>query len=333
MTHSWVEHWRVPLLMAAVLSLTACVAQDPLGVRVRGAQTDVVFGAPTSPPLANFPPATVQQPPQSTPSFVRELFPLEEPTFDLGEGFDPPPVPARPTCPDAGLNDFPKAAASDVISTLPAAGKYRWKLKGKVQNPGMQPITIDGFQTRYLRRVSGAAGSHTFQALERDQTSGRVLVSTFKVKSESSNMLADALDPVGLQLVRVDELDEDGEPRAVLQPRPPLVYLPLPVTPGESFSSRAIDAATGAVLTMEGQVRGRQRVDACGDIVDGWLVKATQSFTPKAGGSTSSRTYDYAVATQLGGILTSEHVQSGDTFDVRFEIGQLVPGRLPEKLK
>jgi hypothetical protein len=119
----------------------------------------------------------------------------------------------------------------------------------------------------------------------------------------------------------------------VLQPNPPLVYLPLPVTPGATFSSRSIDGVSGAVLTMDATIKGRQRVDACGDIIDGWQVTSTQSFTPKSGGSTTSRTYDFIVATQLGGVLIGEHAKSGSTLDVSYSVGQLEPDPLPANVK
>lgn len=332
-TSSWADRCRLPLLVAAVLSLTACVSQDPLGVRVRGAQTDVVFGAPTSPPLPNFPGAARPQQPQAPSAVVEQLFPDEPFDFGFPDDEMPPLYAPAPTCPDAALNEFPDEAASDSITALPKPGRYRWKQAGKVQVTPQQSATLTGYQTRYVRRVTGVAGNQSFQLLQQDVTTGRVLATTFRVKSEPTNPVADSLDPVGLQLTRVEELDAKGNATTVLEPRPPLVYLPLPVAPGTSRTSRAVDQVSGAVLTMEATVGRRQRIDACGDIIDGFSVTSTQSFTPRSGGATSSRQYDFVVATQLGGLLISEHAKQGDALDVTFSVAQLEPDDLPGDLK
>ncbi|HEY4410582.1 MAG TPA: hypothetical protein VGO87_11930, partial [Acidimicrobiia bacterium] len=75
----------------------------------------------------------------------------------------------------------------------------------------------------------------------------------------------------------------------------------------------------------------RERVDACGDVVDGWVVEATQTFSG-TGQTAPPRTYRYIVATQLGGMIISEEVHTtsaqGAT-DVTFSLGQLKPSALP----
>ncbi len=75
----------------------------------------------------------------------------------------------------------------------------------------------------------------------------------------------------------------------------------------------------------------RERVDACGEVVDGWLVQATQTFSGPAQ-TAPPRTYNYIVAPQLGGIIISEEVHTataqGNT-DVTFSLGQLKPAPLP----
>src|SRR5205085_404769 len=115
----------------------------------------------------------------------------------------------------------------------------------------------------------------------------------------------------------------------VINFNPGVLYLPLEVTPGEAFDSVGIDPRTGQVLQHQAKVLARERVDACGEIVDGWVVEATQTFS---GSSTGTRTYRYIVATQLGGIIISEQIKATSpqsSIDVTLSLGQLKPAALP----
>ena len=134
----------------------------------------------------------------------------------------------------------------------------------------------------------------------------------------------------GVSLMKLQRFDAEGN-SSELTFSPGVLYLPLQVVPGEQFTSVGIDPRTGAVLQHQAQVVRRERVDACGEIIDGWLVEATQTFSGSAG-TAPPRTYRYIVAPQLGGILTSEelHTTSAQgTTDVVISLGQLRPSPLP----
>ena len=91
---------------------------------------------------------------------------------------------------------------------------------------------------------------------------------------------------------------------------------------GSTFSGQAVDTSSGEVLQYDSRVVRRQRVDPCGEIVDGWLVTSKQTLSR----SGTSRDYDYIVATQLGGMLISEHIdQASPVQKTDFSIGQLNP--------
>ncbi|HLF41313.1 MAG TPA: hypothetical protein VI854_07560, partial [Acidimicrobiia bacterium] len=116
---------------------------------------------------------------------------------------------------------------------------------------------------------------------------------------------------------------------SVLEFSPAVLYLPLQIEPGEQFSSVGIDPRTGQVLQHQAKVLNRERVDACGEIVDGWAVEATQTFS---GQGTATRTYKYIVAPQLGGIIVSEEFHATTpqgTTDLVISLGQLKPSPLP----
>jgi hypothetical protein len=85
------------------------------------------------------------------------------------------------------------------------------------------------------------------------------------------------------------------------------------------------------VLQHQAKVVKRERVDACGDVVDGWAVEATQTFS-RGGQTAPPRTYRYIVAPQLGGLIISEQIHTTTaqgTTDVTLSLGQLQPSPLP----
>jgi hypothetical protein len=138
----------------------------------------------------------------------------------------------------------------------------------------------------------------------------------------------------GISLMKLQRVDGQGNSSELVF-SPAVLYFPLQVEPGEQFTSVGIDARTGAVLQHQARVLRRERVDACGEIVDGWAVESTQTFSGSAQTS-PPRTYRYIVATQLGGLIVSEevHVTSpqGQT-DAVFSLGQLRPSPLPAEAK
>jgi hypothetical protein len=135
----------------------------------------------------------------------------------------------------------------------------------------------------------------------------------------------------GVALLDVQEFDADGQPvaGASFHPSTPLLYLPLPVEVGDTWTSVAIDPKTQKVIRHEGRAVGRQAVDACGTRIDGWRVEATQTY---AGGDSTTRTFNYVISNEFGGILIAEHIdEDGVTSSLKadFSIGQPTPSPLP----
>ena len=80
------------------------------------------------------------------------------------------------------------------------------------------------------------------------------------------------------------------------------------------------------------KVTRRARIDACGDVVDGWSVEGTRTFSQGTAAGTPQN-YDFVVATQLGAMLISEHIKATTaqgSFDGTFSLGQLDPDPLPK---
>jgi hypothetical protein len=278
----------------------------------------------------------------------------------------PRPTPLNPTraaCPPAALNAFPATEAGLTVAGMPAEGQYRWKRTGTqtmATLPGVS-IPISGFEQRLIREVKKVSDTEfTFQTVQPELGTGVTVLQTFKVKTDA---VSKAVEPPvrtiplerpdqlpkevpfpsnpsvpsrqvgdperGISLMRIERIDAQGNSSA-LNFTPAVLYLPLPIVPGESFESVGIDSRTGQVLQHQAQVVRRERVDACGEIVDGWAVEATQTFSGQS--TAATRTYRYIIAPQLGGPMISEQVKvtaPEGTLDVTFSLGQTKPAPLP----
>jgi hypothetical protein len=202
-------------------------------------------------------------------------------------------------CPEAGPNDFPADEAQTSITGMPKPGKYRWKQSGTETSTTFPfPIPITGFGSRTVKEVMGNPGAFTFRTVEKDASlfNGTLITRTFSVS------------PTGLSLTRI-EWDENGDGQAerTFAPLTGLPYLPVPFQIGTPFENVAVDPVSLTSIRHVGTVKGRQRVDACGVVLDSWFVDGDQTFVQ--GGSSTRVDFNYGVATQLGGLLILEHLE------------------------
>jgi hypothetical protein len=209
--------------------------------------------------------------------------------------------------------------------------------------PGVK-LPVAGFEQRLVRNVTKVSDTeYTFETVQPELGSDVTTISTFKVKTGAvSKTVQPPVEPPdlthptapvplpltppgstpplpkapvpqtisagdperGISLVKLQRVDAAGN-SSELNFTPGVLYLPLEIVPGEEFKAVGIDTRTGSVLQNQGKVVKRERVDACGDVVDGWVVEATQTFSGTAQ-TAPPRTYRYIVAPQLGGIIISE---------------------------
>jgi len=281
--------------------------------------------------------------------------------------------PPRTPCPPAALTAFPAKEAGLKVDGLPAVGQYRWKRTGTqtlANLPGVK-LPVAGFEQRLVRNVVRVSDTeYTFETVQPELGGDVTTISTFKVRTGAVSQTvtppveADPNHPPvsvplpaqvpgtrpaaprapvpetlsvgdperGISLVRLQRVDAAGN-SSELTFSPGVLYLPLAIVPGEEWDAVGVDPRTGSVLEHRAKVVKRERVDACGDVVDGWAVEATQTFSgPGQVGSAPARSYRYIVAPQLGGVIISEEVHTTTaqgTTDVTLSLGQLQPSPLP----
>lgn len=236
--------------------------------------------------------------------------------------------------------------------------------------PGVK-LPISGFEQRLVRNVVKVSDTeYTFETVQPELGTNITTISTFKVKigAVSRNVTppvappdltrptlpvplpngvtppstpelpkapipgsVSAGDPErGISLMKLQRVDPAGN-SSELMFSPAVLYLPLDIVPGEEFNAVGIDPRSGSVLQNQAKVVKRERVDACGEVVDGWLVESTQTFSGAAQAA-PPRTYRYIIAPQLGGIIISEEIHTATpqgTTDVTLSLAQLKPAPLP----
>jgi hypothetical protein len=341
-----------------------CVQPSSPGVSVSPLKADIVFGVKdvveTPAPPPNFAPA---------PVFFDDEPLLEDDSFDQKVLEIPQlrPIPTTPTaaaapnpCPPAALTAFPAKIAEVHVDGMPKEGVYKFKRTLSATPTGGETATLEGYEQRVIRNIKPTAGSDhefSYEVLQPDNFNpGKFIVTTFRVNTNPAIIKsveqapqtvgvvpvpgAEAIvtppqDEPGIFVDRFEYLNKDGSRAGTFEPVRPLKYLPLDegiVRPGQTFDTVGIDATTGTVIRHQGTVLRKTRVDACGDVVEGWLVEAVQTSTDDL----VERRYFYNVATQYGSLFIAENVTasgSDGTGSVDLSLADIDPEPLPDNLR
>ena len=347
----------------------ACVQPSSPGVSVAPLKADIVFGVKEAI-------EEVAAPPNFTPApvfFQAEAPLLEDEDEDFEKVLEIPdikPLPrttvaqAAEECPAAALTAFPSESAEVAVKGLPREGVYKFKRTLSATGASGEAVSRSGFEQRVIRNVKPTAKPYefTYEVVQPDNFNpGRFAVTSFRVNSnpaviQSVNQAPQTIgvvpvpgveqiitppsDEPGIFVDRIAYLNADGVEVEPFEPLRPLKYLPLDegiLRAGQTFDTIGIDAGSGTVIRHQGTVVRKTRVDACGDVVEGWLVEATQTASnDQTTGPVSERKYFYNIATQLGSLFIAENTTytSGDnTASVELSIAELEPTPIPEGLK
>ena len=339
------------LVALATVSAAGCVKPGDPEVAINKIEASLVFGVkPPSEPVQ----APVQEVAQQVAADTYQAPTLPLPTFELPEAkapvFSALPLngaKAPSDCPTAPPTASADKAVEVNITGPPPIGMFRWKREGKITAAdGTETPIGRSFERRFVRNhVVVSDTVYTFEMVAPVPGSALVAVSTYRVNTtpQSTNVdpgynqiltVPTVGEPErGITLDKVEYQDRNGVVQDSFTPTVGLLMLPLPVVSGESYESIAIDPKSGQTIIHEATVTRRARIDACGELADGWLVEATQTVTEGAGSPPAQMTYNYIVGAQYGGILLNEHVQASDggdgLVDLDYTQAQLEPDPLP----
>jgi hypothetical protein len=337
---------RMITVVMAVIALTAagCVRQSDPKVAINKVEANLIFGVK---PTAEAAPAPIQ----NAVAEVQEVLPEQQ---DINFELPPPQAPVFTTLPavKSDCEPAPPSAAAELpvepqITGDPLAGIYRWKIEGSVTGADG---TVKGknrqFEKRFIRNVTKVSDTvYTFEQVQPVPDSSLVAVNTIRVNKAPITQNVDpgfnnvATVPSigeperGVTLDHVEYVDRTGNSVSSFQPSTGVLLLPLPVQSGESYKSVAVDPKTGQTIVHEATVTRRGRIDACGQLADGWLVDAKQTLTAGQGQPPQEISYSYIVGTQYGGALINERYSvtapSGDVIALEYTLGQLKGDPLP----
>jgi hypothetical protein len=342
---------RSPLLSAIAVAFlaTACVHAGDPGVAIENIEADVVFGIEEPEPAvpANTNPGPI---PDAALDTGFDMSRFHNPAADRLPSLDT--VATEEACPKAPPTAAAERPTEATITGAPIEGVYLWQRSGTqiVPSPdGADPVTkvISGFERRIIRNVQPFEDSfdpdaYTFEMVQTLIDRPVVQVRTFLVKPNSSAQAAPDLgsnSPIvdepevhepegGVSVIKIEEFGENDARLGSFEPATGLLLLTLPVSPTLEFESVAVDPKTGQTIVQDAHVRSRKRIDACGELVDGWRVETTQTRTDIVG----EVTYNVLIATQYGGAPILEEISTvgvdGVETNVTYTLGQVTPDPL-----
>ncbi|MEY2569074.1 MAG: hypothetical protein QOE35_3603 [Actinomycetota bacterium] len=336
-------------LVLMALSAGCVHAGDP-SVGVKTVAADIIFGvAPkTVSPVPNTGPLT--EPAQ--PFNDGDLLPADAPDRNLAKPKAPTRAGAAPLCREATVNDVPGEQSPDTVTTQrPTVGTYLWKRAGSQKIATAPGKTFDspigGYEDRLVKNVTETAAPpgtkdsyFEYETVQKD-LGGNIATTHWRVRPNALNraVFAPNVGDVntnvgqpdrGLSMTGVDVRTTKGDTVPAFSPRSPLLFLPLPITAGNKWSSQSVDSRSLATLQIDGGVVGHTNVDACGTLLDGWLVQSTLTYSD--GSTTETSVYNYVVALQYGALIIGEHTEApkdNPTLVTDFNIGQVSPRPLP----
>ena len=306
------------LLCAAALVVPACGGhKGPPQLGLRRLDLDLIFK---------------DQSKAAPPPSIRQIMEAQQPLATAGPVFGalaarPPssgPEPMAPlspsplgsaasACPAAKPGAVPAEPVTGIVGAPPAAGLYaqhntgtysldRLNLKGDF--PPVTAMEITNVKDVTAPDITGqAARTITFDVVEHS------LLSTTTTSYQST---ATELDLVSTSTVA------NGQ-TSTFTPTPVITMMQYSGE-GSFWKSAGIDQATGTSMIVQGTVDKRESVDVCGTMIDTYRVVSSERVTNVGTGYDSQTDPNdpnvYNVATQFGGLMVRQHINTTTTFTV-----------------
>lgn len=291
------------LAFAAVLALTtsACGGPDvPFGVSTKEVASDIVMGA------ADEKPAPVPVPPTALDvSLAPREGTVAPPRFTPPRTPSPPTTtaPPAPACPAASPYEAPALAAELQIDAMPAAAVYAYRNSGTVTVTGVD-ASEEHYSLPSTRQVLGVEQTADGFRFDVVATLGDTVTRT----SYAVNRTGALPGQQGLFITAVHTTEPDGSVH-LFEPTPPVTLMPFPAENGATWRGASVDGENGATMRYEGSIGPRQRVDACGKLVDAVSV-TLKGETFESGREEQAAQFKavYAIATQYGGLSVQDEV-------------------------
>lgn len=292
----------IGILLAAAVTGSGCgavrdvvVLEKPKPkVVLKGYELDLAYG---DPPPVEAPIEAEAALPAPLADLVEDVFEIETQIISPPRRFSTTPEAPADACPPPEPNTVAERAITADITTAPASGVYLWQQQGTLDIVGLGKIPLVPLTTRIVRNVVTSGGATTFDV---ELFNGvRRQIQSFRVVPTD-----------GLFLTKM--VTRAGDQTRTFSPIVPVEILPLPVVELTTVRGVGLDPLTGESLVVSGTVTRKERVEGCNELVDGWFVDSTWTF--QRGPDSQVWEYDYAVATQHGGLIVGDHLKTVERF-------------------
>lgn len=301
----WPQHRSRRTFTAACLAVailtSACGAAPSLPIGVKEYPADIVYGDTSKPE----PPAPVPgaDPAPAFPGFLAPPAPRTE-----LPGQSPSTTTPRPSttlapvaCPADDPLEVPRKEAPPEVRDDPQPGRYLFRQEGVARVDGKVASTLAPSAERRLDNL---------RALQLSSYRFDLTVKEFEAETTTTYEVARRGAENGLHIAQIRSSDPFGT--SAFTPSAPVKLLPFPANTGSRWRSAGTDPLHGITLSINGLVKGKTRVNACGTPLDAWLVEV--GTDPQTGqpsrivgpGRSVVITGTYAVATQFGGLIVAE---------------------------
>lgn len=219
---------------------------------------------------------------------------------------------ATSTCPTAPEGARPTVPVAGIVGRPPTAGIYPQHNRGtftldgalKLKGP-FPPITsmeIANVKDVTTTDATGqATRTITYEVIERNPLS----TTTTSYSSSATE----------LDLVTTTTQSNTGT--TTFTPTPSITIMQYGGE-GSSWKSAGIDQQTGTAMVVQGTIEKREAVDVCGTMVDAYKVVSSEQVTNISTGYNSQTNANdpnvYDVATQFGGLMVHQHIDTDTTF-------------------
>lgn len=325
----WLPDVRLRLvalvLVAAVTGSGCAVVREAVvldkpkpKVVLKGYELDLAYGDPP-PQEVVAAPVVALAPPRI--GLVDEVFEIQTEIITPPRRFSNPPTEAPEACPAPEPNTVAERAITADINSVVEPGVYLWQQQGTLDIVGIGKIPLVPLTTRIVRNVVTTGNVTTFDV---ELFNGvRRQVQSFRVVPSD-----------GLFLTKM--VTRAGDQTRTFSPVVPVEVLPLPAVELTAVRGVGLDPLTGETLVVSGTVTRKERVEGCNELVDGWFVESTWTF--QRGSDSQVWDYDYAVATQHGGLIVGDHLKTVERFgafqatiDLTTQFGSIHPKPEPTR--
>lgn len=327
-----------PLLALVALSLaTACGGANNPGVSVTNAQSDVIFAGASAKPSASTVPGTAEGAAAAAPGGVLAAPPLQGfdnptlPSFNQGDNNnnfqfpkndDSSTTTRSDICPGPPIFASAPEAATTSVMNKPKPGFYFWQVLTQ-EDLGSNIKSTTRKYTNY--EVKNVSETTTRPNPNGDPTSvftfdvvtpvgkGNTVTITLQVKQNAQganvgtgnvgNPRRVAEPDAGIAIKKQVERNNKGEVVVEFTPSPAVLILPLPVVGGAEFTGAGTDPATGGQMTVNGQVKGPDRITGCSEFRQGIRVDATVTSRDVPGQVADAVSQVFTFETQRGGMV------------------------------